>query len=169
MDFSTDINKSEVFLKIKTYCKELHFTIIDEDKSRPWGGYLVIDEGNYKEFIRRHFPDHSIEEFSGYAKLSPKILLVEPEKRLSWQYHYRRSELWRVIHGTAGVIISQNDEQGELQKLNEGEEIELEQGIRHRLVGLDEWAVVAEIWKHTDKDHPSDEDDIVRVQDDFGR
>lgn len=31
------------------------------------------------------------------------------------------------------------------------------------------WGVVAEIWQHTDKDNPSNEDDIVRVQDDFGR
>lgn len=169
MDFSTNTSKSEVFEKIKTYYKRLNFTIVDEDKNRPWGGYLVINEDDYKKFIGYHFPDHSIEEFSGYAKLSPKILLVEPEKRLSWQYHHRRSELWRVIHGNAGVIISQTDEQGKVQKLNQGEEIELEQGIRHRLVGLDKWAIVAEIWKHTDKDHPSDEDDIVRVQDDFGR
>jgi len=169
MDFSLNINKKELFEKIKTYYKSQDFTIVDEDKTRPWGGYLVIDEDNYKEFIRRHFPDHSIEEFSDYAKLSPKILLVEPKKRLSWQYHHRRSELWRVIRGSAGVIISKTDEQGDVQKLNEGDEIELEQGIRHRLVGLDNWGIIAEIWKHTDQSHPSDEDDIVRVKDDFGR
>jgi mannose-6-phosphate isomerase len=29
--------------------------------------------------------------------------------------------------------------------------------------------VVAEIWQHTDADYPSDEEDIIRVQDDFGR
>lgn len=45
----------------------------------------------------------------------------------------------------------------------------LKQGERHRLVGVDEWGIVAEIWQHTDAAHPSDEDDIVRVQDDFGR
>ena len=42
------------------------------------------------------------------------------------------------------------------------------QGVRHRLIGLDDYAVVAEIWQHTDK-IPSDEEDIIRVQDDFGR
>ena len=35
-------------------------------------------------------------------------------------------------------------------------------------IGLDNYAVVAEIWQHTDK-IPSDEEDIIRVQDDFGR
>lgn len=42
-------------------------------------------------------------------------------------------------------------------------------GMRHRLVGLDNWGVVTEIWQHTDVEHPSDESDIVRLQDDFGR
>jgi hypothetical protein len=47
--------------------------------------------------------------------------------------------------------------------------ITLAQGERHRLVGLDVQGVIAEIWQHTDANHPSDEDDIIRVQDDFGR
>ena len=40
--------------------------------------------------------------------------------------------------------------------------------MSNRLVGLDDYAVVAKNWKHTDK-VPSDEEDIIRVQDDFGR
>ena len=43
----------------------------------------------------------------------------------------------------------------------------LQQGERHRLIGLHGRALVAEIWQHTDANHPSDEDDIVRVSDDF--
>jgi len=42
-------------------------------------------------------------------------------------------------------------------------------GERHRLVGLDDWAVVAEIWVYEVPGHPTDEDDIVRVRDDYGR
>jgi hypothetical protein len=45
----------------------------------------------------------------------------------------------------------------------------LRKGERHRLIGLNEWGIIAEIWQHTDATHPSDEDDIVRLQDDFGR
>ena len=52
---------------------------------------------------------------------------------------------------------------------NEGDQIKLKQGERHRLIGLDEYCLVAEIWQHIDKNNPSNEDDIVRVQDDFGR
>jgi len=42
-------------------------------------------------------------------------------------------------------------------------------GTRHRLVGLDDWGIVAEIWIHSDPDKPSNEYDIRRISDDFGR
>jgi hypothetical protein len=45
----------------------------------------------------------------------------------------------------------------------------LKKGERHRLIGLDDYGVIAEIWQHIDTENPSDEDDIVRVQDDYGR
>jgi hypothetical protein len=53
--------------------------------------------------------------------------------------------------------------------LNIGDKVILQQGERHRLIGLDDFAVIAEIWRHTDANNPSNEDDIVRVQDDFNR
>ena len=50
-----------------------------------------------------------------------------------------------------------------------GDIIQLKQGERHRLLGTESWGIIAEIWRHTDAANPSNEDDIVRVQDDFGR
>ena len=47
---------------------------------------------------------------------------------------------------------------------NEGDQIILKQGERHRLVGLEDFGIVAEIWQHTEKNQPSDEEDIVRIQ-----
>ena len=102
-------------------------------------------------------------------KLSPKFLVVAPKKRLSWQYHFRRAEVWTVNSGPVGVVISETDEQSAPGVYQEGELITLPTGTRHRLVGLDNWGVVTEIWQHTDVAHPSDESDIVRLQDDFGR
>jgi quercetin dioxygenase-like cupin family protein len=67
------------------------------------------------------------------------------------------------------VVTSPNDLEGALQTLQPGDMIQLHQGERHRLVGLDRWGVIAEIWQHTEAGHPSDENDIVRLQDDFGR
>ncbi len=95
--------------------------------------------------------------------------MVSPNKRLSWQYHHRRSEVWKLIEGEAGVVRSLTDEPTELQKMIVGEKVVLAQGERHRLVGLDEVGIIAEIWQHIDPTNPSDEDDIVRLQDDFGR
>jgi mannose-6-phosphate isomerase-like protein (cupin superfamily) len=95
---------------------------------------------------------------------------VEENKRLSWQYHHRRAEIWRLIAGVAGVVISETDEETRVQELQPGELVRLKQGQRHRLVGMNGgWGMVAEIWQHTDAQHPSDENDIVRLQDDFGR
>jgi mannose-6-phosphate isomerase-like protein (cupin superfamily) len=95
--------------------------------------------------------------------------MVAPHSRLSWQYHHRRSEIWIVIGGETAVITSDDDHQREQRTLELGSFIRLRQGERHRLIGLDSWGIVAEIWQHTDPQNPSDEDDIVRVQDDFGR
>ena len=88
---------------------------------------------------------------------------------MSWQYHNRRSEIWQVYKGSAGIIRSNADTENEMEVYNEEDQIRLQQGERHRLIGLNETSVVAEIWQHTDVDHPSDEEDIIRVQDDFGR
>lgn len=145
------------------------FTIVAKDDARPWGGFFVIDEAQTPQFIESYFPDLSLEDFTGIEKLSPKFLMVAPGKRLSWQYHRRRAELWRLVAGEAGVIKSLTDEEGIVHELEPGELVRLKQGERHRLVGLKSWGVIAEIWQHTDAAHPSDEDDIVRVQDDFGR
>jgi mannose-6-phosphate isomerase-like protein (cupin superfamily) len=155
-----------------TLQKELeshHFEVVSKDHHRPWGGFFVIAEELAQEFANQYFDGLDVSTLKRGGALSPKILVVAPEKRLSWQYHHRRAEIWRVIQGQAGVKRSPNDTEGELEILNIGDTITLQQGERHRLIGLDDYAVIAEIWQHTDATHPSDEDDIVRVQDDFGR
>lgn len=149
--------------------KKNNFSIVDSDKNRPWGGFFVIDEGQSGTFISEFFPGLDVDDFSEFDKLSPKLLMVAPQKRLSWQYHHRRSEIWRVINGKAGVVVSKTDEQKHIKTLGTGDTIRLAQGERHRLVGLENWSIIAEIWQHTDPENPSDEDDIVRVKDDFGR
>jgi mannose-6-phosphate isomerase len=95
--------------------------------------------------------------------------MVKPNARLSWQYHNRRTEIWQVYKGSAGIIRSDSDIENEMETITEGDQIILKQGERHRLIGLEDFCVVAEIWQHTDANHPSDEEDIIRVQDDFGR
>lgn len=169
MNFSAETEKSTVFTEVEKVITDLGFTIANQDQTRPWGGFFVLDESQASKFIETYFPHLSIGDFGIGRKLSPKILVVGPEKRLSWQYHFRRAEIWKVVGGIAGVVTSDTDEENELQTLTLGAIINLKQGERHRLIGLNQWGIIAEIWQHTDPENPSDEDDIVRVQDDFGR
>ena len=146
-----------------------NFKIISMDCNRPWGGFFVIAEEQVQDFVNLYFDDLDTSTLKIDGSISLKILVVAPEKRFSWQYHHRRAEIWRVIQGKVGVKRSDNDTEGELEILNVGDTITLQKGERHRLIGLNDYAVIAEIWQHTDVNYPSDEDDIVRVQDDFGR
>jgi mannose-6-phosphate isomerase len=158
-----------IFEKIQNELEANQFEIVSKDHHRPWGGFFVIAEKQAQAFANRYFDGLDVSTLKRGGALSPKILVVAPNKRLSWQYHHRRAEIWRVIQGQAGVKRSPNDNESEVEILNVGDTITLQQGERHRLIGLDDYAVIAEIWQHIDANHPSDEDDIVRVQDDFGR
>ena len=157
------------FVKTKIQIESFGFSIVSKDFTRPWGGFLVIRETQAQEFSNKFFEGLDVNTLKIGGKLSPKILIVKPESRLSWQQHNRRAEIWQVYKGTAGIIRSDSDEENEIKVYNEGDQIILQQGERHRLIGLDDYSVVAEIWQHTDKNNPSDEEDIIRVQDDFGR
>jgi mannose-6-phosphate isomerase len=169
LNFKSNTPKELIFEHIAEYLHLHNLKINKQDNTRPWGGFFVIEEYESEKFIKLYFPQLTKETLSISGKLSPKILVVAPEKRLSWQYHHRRAEIWKMIGGTAGVITSDTDEEKETQYLKTGDIIQLKQGERHRLIGLESWGVVAEIWRHTDPANPSDEDDIVRLQDDFGR
>ena len=157
------------FTKTKEIIKSNGFSIVSHDFERPWGGFLVIDESQAQDFSNQFFKGLDVNTLKIGGKLSPKILIVKPKARLSWQYHNRRAEIWQVYKGSAGIIRSDSDMENEMEICNEGDQIVLEQGKRHRLIGLNDFCVVAEIWQHTDANHPSDEEDIIRVQDDFGR
>jgi mannose-6-phosphate isomerase len=159
----------EFYSKIENEINSFGFNVISKDFNRPWGGFLVIEEEQAQEFSNKFFEGLDINTLKIGGKLSPKILIVKPEARLSWQYHNRRAEIWQVYKGSAGIVRSDSDVENEMKIYNERDQIVLQQGERHRLIGLDETSIVAEIWQHTDATHPSDEDDIIRVQDDFGR
>ena len=145
------------------------FTIISKDISKPWGGFFLIEEKQSIKFLNFFFNRSKFKKIDSKLKLTPKILVIKPNKRLSWQYHNRRSEIWSVIKGDILVSRSQNDNEGSLIQLKKGEQIEIANKIRHRIIGTDDYALVAEIWIHTDKSNPSDENDIIRLQDDFNR
>lgn len=152
--------------------KTAGYTIVEIADQKPWGAYIRIDGSQADIFINEFFPGLSpVEARLGMesAELSPKILIVTPTHRLSWQFHDRRAERWMFLT-PGGYYKSETDEQGELQHARAGDVVQFAQGERHRLVGVHgHYTVVAEIWQHTDKNTMSDEDDIVRLADDYKR
>lgn len=107
---------------------------------RPWGTFTVLDEGkNFKV----------------------KRIEVLPGKRLSYQKHSQRAEHWVVVRGTAKVTLD-----GREIVLVTGEAIDIAIGAAHRVENpADEDLVFIEVQKGP----YLGEDDIVRLQDDFGR
>ncbi|MFM7194343.1 MAG: phosphoheptose isomerase [Bacteroidota bacterium] len=167
--FDLPPDRPSIFNKVESHLADAGFTIRDRALEKPWGGFYAIDEALASRFAEYYFPGVPADSLRITASLSPKILLVEPGKRLSWQYHFRRAEIWRLVAGEAAITTSDDDVERHNREIQMGEIIRLRQGERHRLIGLKGWGMIAEIWQHTDAGHLSDESDIVRVQDDFTR
>jgi mannose-6-phosphate isomerase len=159
----------EIYSKVEALLKSYSIQYTIKDLSRPWGGFFVMSPESKESFIDAFYPEMKSLLMLSELPLSPKILCVAPGKRLSWQYHHRRAELWKLIDGQAAYNISETNEPGAVLHMRKGKLLTLACGERHRLIGRDKWGIIAEIWQHTDASNPSDEDDIVRLQDDFGR
>ncbi len=107
---------------------------------RPWGNFTVLDEGD-------GFKVKRIEVLAG--------------KRLSYQKHARRGEHWFVVRGTAKVTLD-----GAEIIVEKGEAIDIPLGAAHRVENPGaELLVFIEVQQG---DYLG-EDDIVRLEDDFGR
>lgn len=157
------------FLSVRNKIESFGYQIISQDLNRPWGGFLVIDEDQSQKFSNQFFDGLKIESLQITDRISPKILIINPNSKLSWQYHIRRAEIWSVYKGPVGIIRSKNDFQNNMEIIDSGNQIKINQGERHRIIGLKNSAIIAEIWQHTDSKNPSDENDIIRLEDDFGR
>jgi mannose-1-phosphate guanylyltransferase/mannose-6-phosphate isomerase len=113
--------------------------------------------------LSHHFneerPWGSFENFTLNEQSTVKILRIAPNSRFSLQKHKVRSEYWQVIQGY-GVAQSGD----EIRDVKIGDEIQMHPGDLHRLSGGPEGISVLEISFGT-----FDENDIERVEDDFGR
>lgn len=107
---------------------------------RPWGTFTVLDEG-------RDFKVKRIE--------------VLPGKRLSYQKHSQRAEHWVVVQGTAKVTIDDHD-----IVVQPGQAIDIAIGAAHRVENPGEETL---LFIEVQRGSYLGEDDIVRLQDDFGR
>lgn len=171
-DIEGDIEKSVLVSEFCRNIEDAGYKIVELNDQKPWGAYVRIDSEQADEFVGEFFPGLTpIQARLGVktAELSPKILIVSPGQRLSWQYHNRRAERWAFL--TDGRYYkSASDEQGKPVSVTAGHVIQFAKGERHRLAGVeDSYTIVAEIWQHVDKNDLSDEDDIVRLADDYNR
>ena len=157
-----------VFGRIVAEAKGFGLEVCEQDFERPWGGFLRFTEESLDAFLGAYWQGVDIGKQA--ARRDPKVLLVAPAHRLSLQMHHRRSELWRVLDGPVLVVHGPDLERLERDVLFAGEVIHIPCGHLHRLAAsLTSWGRVAEIWEHVDPADPSDEADIVRVQDDYAR
>jgi len=107
---------------------------------RPWGTFTVLDEAD------------------GFKV---KRIEVLPGKRLSYQKHAQRAEHWFVVEGTAKVTLD-----GDEHIVEAGRAIDIPKGAAHRVENPGEKNLV---FIEVQRGAYLGEDDIVRLEDDFGR
>ena len=99
------------------------------------------------------------EKFHENKSCTVKLIYVNANSRLSLQYHKKRSEFWKVIKGTAVVEIDKKT-----IVLREGETITIPRQAKHRVLALESDCLILEIAYGR-----FDENDIVRLEDDYQR
>lgn len=169
----TMVSKARALSRVRHMIRELGYDVVEFDEDKPWGGMYRMHDKQVERFIAEFFPGLTLDEARlgrPSVRLSPKFLLIEPGKRLSWQYHNRRAERWHFL--TAGAYsTSMHDSPPEPHNARAGTVVQLAEGERHRLSSPDgkQYTLVAEIWQHTDEIKSSNEADIVRLEDDYRR
>jgi mannose-6-phosphate isomerase len=111
-----------------------------ESEQRPWGSWHVLDVEEGFKIKRIH---------------------VNPGARLSLQTHEHRSEHWVIINGVATAHVD-----GAVTQVHVGESIDVPLGAKHRLANEGETELViveVQLGAYTG------EDDICRIEDDYGR
>jgi mannose-6-phosphate isomerase-like protein (cupin superfamily) len=112
-----------------------------EHDERPWGSFTVLDDELF---------DHKV-----------KRLVVAPGKRLSYQRHSKRAEHWFVVNGVVTVTLD-----GVEYEVPEGQSIDIGLGQAHR---AENRGTTPAIFIEVQHGTYFGEDDIERLEDDFGR
>ena len=111
-----------------------------DQSQRPWGRYEILQES---------------------AIHKTKCIYVQPGKRLSYQRHQKRAEHWFIVQGSAEVTL-----EGKVSQLSSGDTISIGIGELHRIANIgSEEVIFIEVQTGT----YFGEDDIERIEDEFGR
>ncbi len=104
-------------------------------------------------------PWGKFDQFCLNEPVTVKYLYLNPNERLSYQYHDTRTEFWKVVKGSGQVVL--NDK---ILEAKVDDEFDISQGTKHRLIAYDDGIIVLEIsFGHFD------ENDNHRVEDKYGR
>ena len=112
-----------------------------EHNIRPWGDYVVLEDA----------VSHKV-----------KRIVVKPHRRLSYQDHLKRSEVWTIVSGVGRITLD-----GEVNDYKSDQVIQIPQGMKHRIENpsTEEDCVFVEVQLGS----YFGEDDIVRIEDDYNR
>jgi mannose-6-phosphate isomerase len=113
--------------------------ILDSD-DRPWGRWEVLLDEDYCKVKR---------------------IIVKPNKRLSYQKHYKREEVWTIVQGDALITLD-----GVVKEYKEGSVVQIPKEAAHRISNETDKTV---IFIEVQMGSYFGEDDIVRLEDDYGR
>ena len=111
-----------------------------ETTHRPWGSYTVLATA----------ADHQV-----------KSITVDGGRRLSYQTHQHRSEHWHVVAGSGLVTLDGAD-----IAVAPGSTVDVPVGAPHRIANTGD---VPLVFIEVQRGDYFGEDDIVRLDDDFGR
>ena len=112
----------------------------DRENHRPWG--------HYDNLLERD--DHKVKE-----------IIVEPGKRLSLQQHQHRAEHWTLVSGEGRVTVGEQE-----TLLKPGQSVEIPRGAVHRIMNPGN---VPLVFVEVQTGDYFGEDDIIRLEDDYGR
>ncbi|MBU2649195.1 phosphomannose isomerase type II C-terminal cupin domain [bacterium] len=113
---------------------------LNSEYHRPWGHYIILADED----------DHKV-----------KRIVVKPQKRLSLQLHHKRSEHWYIISGEAEITLG-----NQILHLKQGEIVDIPVETAHRVRNP---GTVDLVFIEIQTGTYFEEDDIVRLEDDFGR
>ncbi|MBN2880921.1 phosphomannose isomerase type II C-terminal cupin domain [Candidatus Woesearchaeota archaeon] len=108
------------------------------EETRPWGKF---------------------EQFTHNEKSTVKIITVNPNSKLSLQYHEKRDEFWKILEGEGKIIL--NDKTLEAKQ---GDEFHIQKLTKHRAITENNKLVILEI-----STGEFQENDIIRIEDEYSR
>jgi mannose-6-phosphate isomerase len=111
-----------------------------EHDIRPWGEYFVLDDSK----------SHKV-----------KRIVVKPGGRLSYQYHFHRAEVWTIVQGIARITLD-----GVIKEYRTGEVAEIPLKAKHR---IENPSNIDLVFIEVQWGESFNEDDIVRIEDDYNR